>query len=306
MVSPDLKTPYMQQWSINGQWEFRNNWLLEVGYIGSKGSNLLQFINQNQALDIAAIGGFLPRPGVPGGGFTGNYYDPDEDEFVNLRDASSRLRSPDDPGECIIAPELRGPLLGLDEDEGANMLVSNGQILVPLAADEPAEAVHAGLHVQRELHVLPIDRLLLGRGAIPSAPRPDAARAEQGAVGLPPKAPADPELGVGSAVPGQPVRRGLADRGHRDVPVGPARSPCSTRTSAASSSARRTRDRTSRLAMTHEDQTTSGSVTDRIDNYLNPDAFVSSVERFGNLGRNTVIGPAQRRVDVSISKMTRL
>jgi hypothetical protein len=57
---------------------------------------------------------------------------------------------------------------------------------------------------------------------------------------------------------------------------------------------------------THEDQTTPGSVTDRLDNYLNRDAFVSSFERFGNLGRNTVIGPAQRRVDVSISKTTQL
>ena len=57
---------------------------------------------------------------------------------------------------------------------------------------------------------------------------------------------------------------------------------------------------------THEDQTTPGPVTDRLDNYLNRSAFVSSFERFGNLGRNTVIGPAQRRVDVSISKMTQL
>jgi hypothetical protein len=58
--------------------------------------------------------------------------------------------------------------------------------------------------------------------------------------------------------------------------------------------------------MTHEDQTTPGSVTERLDNYLNRNAFVSSYQRFGNLGRNTVIGPAQRRVDVSISKTTRL
>jgi hypothetical protein len=40
--------------------------------------------------------------------------------------------------------------------------------------------------------------------------------------------------------------------------------------------------------------------------YLNRDAFVSSGTRFGNLGRNTVIGPDQRRVDLSISKMTRM
>ena len=85
MVSPDLQTPHLQQWSINTQWEFRPNWMLEVGYIGTKGNNLLQFINQNQALDIDALGGFQPRAGVPGGGFTGNYYTIVNDRFVNLK-----------------------------------------------------------------------------------------------------------------------------------------------------------------------------------------------------------------------------
>jgi hypothetical protein len=56
--------------------------------------------------------------------------------------------------------------------------------------------------------------------------------------------------------------------------------------------------------MTHEDQTTSGSVTSRLDNYLNPAAFESSGTEFGDLGRNTVIGPDQRRVDLSVSKTT--
>ena len=38
--------------------------------------------------------------------------------------------------------------------------------------------------------------------------------------------------------------------------------------------------------------------------YLNRDALVSSGAQFGNLGRNVVIGPGQRRVDVSLSKHT--
>ena len=120
----------------------------------ARADNLLQFINQNQALDIDAIGGFLPRPGVPGGGFTGNYYDIDNDEFVNLKTPPAGCDLLDDPGECIIPPELRGPLLGLDEDEGANMLYLERQVVVPRAADQPAEAVQRGLHVQRQLHVL--------------------------------------------------------------------------------------------------------------------------------------------------------
>jgi hypothetical protein len=57
---------------------------------------------------------------------------------------------------------------------------------------------------------------------------------------------------------------------------------------------------------TLDDQTTSGSVTSRLGNYLNRDAFESSGTAFGNLGRNTVIGPDQRRVDLSVSKVTRV
>ena len=127
MISPDLQTPYLQQWNINTQWEFKTNWLLELGYIGTKGSNLLQFINQNQALDIDALGGFQARAGVPGGGFTGNYYDIVNDQFVNLRTPPASCDLLDDPGECVVPQELRGPLLGLDEDEGANTLYSNGK-----------------------------------------------------------------------------------------------------------------------------------------------------------------------------------
>jgi hypothetical protein len=57
---------------------------------------------------------------------------------------------------------------------------------------------------------------------------------------------------------------------------------------------------------THEDLVTSGSVSDRLDRYLNRTALVSSVAVFGNLGRNTVIGPNQRRLDLMVSKTTRI
>jgi hypothetical protein len=51
---------------------------------------------------------------------------------------------------------------------------------------------------------------------------------------------------------------------------------------------------------------TEGPVTSRINNYLEPGAVAISGPQFGNLGRNVVIGPDQRRVDVSFSKRTRL
>ncbi len=38
---PDFKTPYSHQYNLNVQWEFMKNYMLEVGYVGTSGVNLL-------------------------------------------------------------------------------------------------------------------------------------------------------------------------------------------------------------------------------------------------------------------------
>jgi hypothetical protein len=38
---PDFKTPYSHQYNLNMQWEFMKNYLLEVGYVGTSGVNML-------------------------------------------------------------------------------------------------------------------------------------------------------------------------------------------------------------------------------------------------------------------------
>jgi hypothetical protein len=305
MISPDLQTPRLHQWSLNTQWEFRPNWLLELGYIGTKGENLLQFINQNQAFDIDATGGFLPRAGVPGGGFIGNYFHVVNDQFVNTRTPPPGCDLMDDPGECIIGAELRGPILGLDEDEGANTLFSNGKSwyhslqtslqrrfsggymfnanytfsraidyfsdegIFQIAHDQTRPELNKGLSDYHRKH-----RLILSW-----------------AWDLPFKGNRFVEgwqlAGIGTLQSGRPFT--VTDGEFSSVLVS-------------------TEDPRPNLApgMTHEDQTTEGSVNSRLDNYLNRAAFVSSGTAFGNLGRNTVIGPDQRRLDVNVSKMTRL
>lgn len=47
-IDPNMKTPYVQQYNVNVQYEFIKNWLLEVGYVGSKGTKLLQVVTLNQ------------------------------------------------------------------------------------------------------------------------------------------------------------------------------------------------------------------------------------------------------------------
>jgi hypothetical protein len=47
-IDPNLRTPYVQQYNANVQWEFLKDYLLEVSYVGSKGTKLLQVITLNQ------------------------------------------------------------------------------------------------------------------------------------------------------------------------------------------------------------------------------------------------------------------
>jgi outer membrane receptor protein involved in Fe transport len=47
-VDPELRTPYIQQYNFGLQWEFWNNFVWDIGYVGNKGTRLLQVISPNQ------------------------------------------------------------------------------------------------------------------------------------------------------------------------------------------------------------------------------------------------------------------
>jgi hypothetical protein len=51
-VDPNLRTPYMINWSFGVQHAFSNNLSLEVGYVGNHGDNLTGFVDLN-VIDIA-------------------------------------------------------------------------------------------------------------------------------------------------------------------------------------------------------------------------------------------------------------
>lgn len=61
-IDPEMRTPYVQQYNLNVQYEFIKNWLLEVGYVGSKGTKLLQTVTLNQASYNQATGLFNAPP----------------------------------------------------------------------------------------------------------------------------------------------------------------------------------------------------------------------------------------------------
>ena len=51
-VDRNLRTPYVHQWNFGGQFEVNKNLLVEVRYVGSKGSKLLQATSFTQGFDL--------------------------------------------------------------------------------------------------------------------------------------------------------------------------------------------------------------------------------------------------------------
>jgi Carboxypeptidase regulatory-like domain/TonB dependent receptor-like, beta-barrel len=77
-LAPNFRPAMIQQFSLNTQAEVRRGWLLETGYVGSRGTHLQRFRSLNQALDaspsnpirgetsntLANLGSRVPVPGI--------------------------------------------------------------------------------------------------------------------------------------------------------------------------------------------------------------------------------------------------
>lgn len=60
-VDPELKTPYVQQFNLGAQWEFGGGYVVDIGYVGNRGSSLLQMVTLNQPTYNATTNSFTTR-----------------------------------------------------------------------------------------------------------------------------------------------------------------------------------------------------------------------------------------------------
>jgi hypothetical protein len=60
-VDPELQTPYVQQYNIGLQWQMKGNYLLDVGYVGNRGTHLLQIVTLNQPIYNPVTNSFATR-----------------------------------------------------------------------------------------------------------------------------------------------------------------------------------------------------------------------------------------------------
>ena len=68
-LAPNFRPAMIQQFSLNVQGELARDWLLESGYVGSRGTHLQRYRSLNQALSASAntlanIGSRVPIPGI--------------------------------------------------------------------------------------------------------------------------------------------------------------------------------------------------------------------------------------------------
>jgi len=59
MISPNFHDGYMQQWNVDLQYELQPNWMVDVAYVGSKGTRLADVRDLNQANPVT---GLAPYP----------------------------------------------------------------------------------------------------------------------------------------------------------------------------------------------------------------------------------------------------
>ncbi len=304
MIDPNLATPYTQQWNLNVQWEFKPNWLWEIGYAGTKGTKLLTIANANQALDIDTIG-FLPRPGVPGGGFFGNYYDTVNDEFVNLKTPPSDCNLLVNPGNCVISAELRGRLLGFDEDEGANTLFSNSNSIYNSLQTSLQKRFSSGYMFKVNYTFSRAIDIFSDEAKFQIEHDQSRPSLNRGLSDFHRK-----HRLILSGTWDLPFKRNQWIQGWSVSGIGTFQSgrPFTIVDNTSSGFLFASQNARPDLApgATHKDLATKGSVNSRVGMYLNRSAIVPSGARFGNLGRNTVTGPDQRRIDLVASKVTRI
>jgi hypothetical protein len=287
LLAQDWNSPRTQQYSLNIQYEFLPNWLLEVGYVGGHGTRLLESRNLNQP--------FLASPENPINGQTTN---------------------------TLATVPLRVPILGFGPS--IFFFETNGNYLHNSLQTTVTKRISKGFQFQAAYTwAKTMDDVGngLGQNSVWGGfYTADAHGDRRQAWG-----PADfdrthrlvfnylyelPTFHGGTGLAGK-VLSGWAVSGVTTLQSGSPLTLQDLRAGSIFGSFFFSQLATLCPGETHSSIPTSGSVTDRLDNFLNASAFCPPVQigdgtGFGTLGRGSVRGPGQNNFDIAISKATRV
>lgn len=277
-IDPLLRTPYQQQWTANVQYEVRRGLLLDVGYVGARGVDLLGKVNRALPLD--------PRV-TPVNGFTDIY------------DRLGRLINPD----FFVPAEF----LGLNRNGGFQQLTNVGRstyhsLQTTIRARLGAALVaNAGYTLSRSMDTLSSDG-----GLVEHDPRRPEDNFGPSDFDRTHRLTANVTVDVPSFGADGSLTRALTAGWHLSgMFTYQSGTPFSVIGNASRNAffAQVSRPRVSFApGMSAADAVNAGRVQDRLDDYFNVAAFEDSLDAWGNTGRNILRGPSQAQLDMTIGR----
>ena len=276
-VDPTLRTPYLQQWGANLQYQLTQATLIEVGYVGSKGTSLATERLINQPLPATAaspVNGQTTNTTtnaplrVPYVGFSPTglvWLETSADSRYNSLQASVTRRLA--KGLRLLASYTLAK--SLDDNSGS----STGATFATFDGDQNRLSLNRGPSDFDRHH-----RFVLNFGY--EIPR--------WGFGL-----NDTELG----------RRLFAGWQIAGVGVWQTGTPFSILDTSGAALYGTSSSRAGFApGATIESATLSGDIEARLTRYFNTAAFVKAGDGFGDTGRNILRGPRQRNIDISVNK----
>lgn len=281
-VSPLTRIPYVQQWSFGLQYEPIRGNLVDVRYVGSKGSKLMARLNMAQPLDprVTPVNGFTDIRTSTGALINPDFFVPSE--FLGLGRASGFLLRSNWASSTYHALQMnyrrrlaRGIL--------ANVAYTWSKTLDNISNDNSVIEQDAR-NVANNRGPADFDRShRLTAQYVIELPNPIAER-NFGRV----------LLGGWSFNGGLTLQSGT-----------PFTIIGASNANAYWAQVTRVRPDIA-PGKTLDDARKSGRVQERLDQFFDPTVFQNSNDRWGNLGRNNLRGPSQRQFDLALAKSTRL
>jgi hypothetical protein len=279
-IDPFIRTPYTQQWTLNLQYETLKDHVLDVRYVGSRGTGLLARLNFTQPRN--------PRE-FPVNGFT------------DFRTRTGGLISP--------AFRVRPDLLGLSHNGGFRWLSNWGHsnynaFQAGYRIRLRAWFANFGYAFQKSIDNVSADRGIIQHDAFNSRLNralSDFNRTHRITAQWLYELPLRSDIRALQAVVGRWNIGGMLTLQSGSMV---------TVTGNSSANAVFAQPATVRPSFapgkTLDDAVLSGSVKDRLERFFDPTVFVDSPESWGNAGRNLIRGPFQNQIDLTMSKLVRI
>ena len=265
----DLRTPYMQHWNVNVQQQLGRNRVLEVGYVGSKGTKLITARDINQPLQATPVSPNLrPNP------FFADINLIESRANSNYHSLQTRLQQRLTQGLSLLASYTFSKSI----DDASNFFTSAGDPNFPQNSyDLRAERGRSNFDVRHRLSVSYSYDLPFGRGQ----------RFADGGGFLTALLSGWQTNGVVTLQSGRPFTVAI----HPDIDVS---------NTGRSNLGFGFNDRPNVVGDPHAGERTP-------ERWFDTAAFAfPAFGTFGNAGRNTVVGPDYRNVNASLVKNTRL